>query len=193
VITIPSRAPINININPVQELRLGTSLTFTPIVQGPFPIVSYSWTPSEGLSCTDCPNPEVNPAVNTIYTLTVTDANGCTAEANVDVNLNTKREIYIPNAFSPNADDINDFFRVYSGPGVASISAFQIFDRWGNLVWEGNNLAPSPDGSDGWDGTYLGRPADPGVYVYAIEILFLDGRVITYRGDVALVNGLVKN
>lgn len=193
VITIPSRAPINININPVQELRLGTSLTFTPIVEGPFPIISYSWTPSEGLSCTDCPNPEVNPSVNTIYTLTVTDANGCTAEANVAVNLNTRREIYIPNAFSPNADDINDFFRVYSGPGVASINALQIYDRWGNLVWEGSNIAPSPDGSDGWDGTYLGRPADPGVYVYSIEILFLDGRVITYRGDVALVNGLVKN
>jgi len=45
----------------------------------------------------------------------------------------------------------------------------------------------------GWDGTYLGKPADPGVYVYAIEIVFLDDRVITYRGDVALINGLIKN
>jgi len=187
MIEVPTREAITITLAPNYEIRLGESLQLFPSVTGPFPITNYQWSPSEGLSCVDCANPEVTPGGNTTYTLIVTDANGCTATAITNVRTNTQRDIYIPNVFSPNGDEINDVFQVFSGPGVSRINSFMIFDRWGGLMWEGRNLLPSGEGSPGWNGKRNGRDAQPGVYAYKIEILFLDGRIITYRGDVSLV------
>jgi gliding motility-associated-like protein len=187
-IVVPERQQIDIVLAPTQEIRLGESLQLMPSITGPFPIVAYMWSPSEGLSCTDCPNPEVTPGGNTTYVLVVTDENGCTAQASTLVTTNTLREIYIPNAFSPDGNGINDVFRVYSGPGVSQINSFQIYDRWGNLLWEGRELAPSGGGSPGWDGSAKGRQVGLGVYAYKAEILFIDGRIITYRGDVAITS-----
>ncbi len=186
-IDVPTRQAIEITLAPDQEIRLGESLQLFPVISGPFPIVNYQWSPSEGLSCFNCPNPEVTPGGNTTYTLIVTDANGCTAAAITNIRTNTQRDIYIPNVFSPNGDEINDVFRVFSGPGVDLISSFQVFDRWGGLMWEGRNLLPSGEGSPGWNGRRNGQSAPVGVYAYKIDILFIDGRVITYRGDVTIV------
>ena len=61
-----------------------------------------------------------------------------------------------------------------------------IFDRWGAVLFEGRNL-PIGDLSSGWDGTYNGSVVDPGVYVYLIEVEFIDNRVFLYRGDITLV------
>ncbi|NBC24662.1 MAG: T9SS type B sorting domain-containing protein, partial [Bacteroidetes bacterium] len=186
-ITVPTQEAIEILLSPVQEIRLGESLQLFPTISGPSPIISYQWSPSQGLSCTDCPNPEVTPGGNTIYTLIVTDANGCTATAVTNVQTNTQRDIYIPNVFTPNGDEINDIFRVYSGPGVRQISSFQIYDRWGSLMWEGRNLPSTGEGSPGWNGRRNGQEAPTGVYAYKIDIQFLDGRIISYRGDITLV------
>jgi gliding motility-associated-like protein len=186
-IDVPTREAISITLAPNQEIRLGESLQLFPVISGPFPIVGYQWSPEEGLSCNDCPNPEVTPGGNTTYTLIVTDANGCTAAAVTNVRTNAQRDIYIPNVFSPNGDEINDVFQVFSGPGVDRLNSFQIFDRWGVLMWEGRNLLSSGEGSPGWNGRRNGQSAPAGVYAYKIEILFIDGRIITYRGDVTLV------
>ena len=186
-ISVPEREAIDITLNPNQEIRLGETLQLFPSASGEFPIVSYQWSPAEGLSCTDCQNPIVTPGGNMTYSLIVTDQNGCTASAITQIRTNTQRDIFIPNVFSPNGDEINDVFQVFSGPGVSRINSFMVFDRWGGLMWEGRNLLPSGQGSPGWNGERNGRDVQPGVYAYKIEILFLDGRIINYRGDVTLV------
>ncbi len=186
-IVVPTQEPIEIILAPNQEIRLGESLQLFPTINGPSPIISYQWSPAQGLSCSDCPNPEVTPGGNTTYTLLVTDLNGCTASAITNVRTNTQRDIYIPNIFSPNGDEINDVFQVFSGPGVRQLNSFQIYDRWGSLMWEGRNLMSSGEGSPGWDGRRNGQKVPPGVYAYKIDIEFLDGRIISYRGDVTLV------
>lgn len=188
LLTIPTREGIQIDLQEEIEIRLGDSLSLSPIVTSAAPIVSYSWAPANGLSCTDCPNPIASPGNSTTYTFMVTDENGCTASANIRVLINSRREVYIPNTFTPNADGINDEFRIYTGRGVNEIISFQVFDRWGTLIWEGRNLFPSENGSAGWDGTMNGKVLKPGVFTYFAEISFLDQRVILYKGDITLIS-----
>ena len=63
----------------------------------------------------------------------------------------------------------------------------QVFNRWGSLVYSSGTLPASNFGSGGWDGFYKNQKAEQGVYVYVIEVEFIDNRKFLYRGDVTLV------
>ena len=106
----------------------------------------------------------------------------------VFVELDANRNVYIPNIFSPNGDGRNDDFAVFACLGVKTITSARLFDRWGGLLYEGTLLDPAClNGTRLWDGSKNGETMPPGVYVYMIEIEFLDGVVLTYRGDVTLI------
>jgi gliding motility-associated-like protein len=110
------------------------------------------------------------------------------AEATVFVALDPNRNVYVPNIFSPNDDGVNDDFRVFTCRGVKSVNYARLYDRWGGLVYEADSLLPSClDGVKLWDGDKRGRPMPTGVYVYMIEITFLDDVTLLYRGDVTVV------
>ena len=129
------------------------------------------------------------PTQNVEYTLTVTDENGCQAIDDIFVEIDANRNIFIPNAFSPNMDGRNDDFRIYACTGVVGITKVNIFNRWGGLLFEQDNIPSSClDGTLLWNGqTPDGREVDPGVYVYTVEVLFIDGVTLLYRGDIAVV------
>ena len=146
----------------------------------------YAWTPPEGLSCADCPAPVASPAVPTTYLLVVTDTLGCTAQAEIVVDVDLNRRVFIPNTFSPNADGINDRFMVFAGPELLSVRSLRIYDRWGEKIFEGFDLRPN-DTSAGWDGTFRGRAMNPGVYAYLAELEFADGVLLVYHGSITLV------
>ena len=95
-------------------------------------------------------------------------------------------DLYIPNVFSPNFDGINDRAEVLAAEGVGLISYFRIFDRWGNLVFEAREV-PLGHSSGAWDGTNNGSPLPAGVYVYALEVRFLNGKTVQKAGDIVLV------
>ncbi|MEO0723478.1 MAG: gliding motility-associated C-terminal domain-containing protein [Bacteroidota bacterium] len=120
------------------------------------------------------------------YNLTIQDELGCQTDSTV-VLLEGNCPVYVPNAFSPNRDGVNDRFHVFSNgdPGTL-IQRYQIFDRWGELVFENTNFLPA-DQSQFWDGTFRGRTLGTGVYVYLIEVGYADGSVQVLSGDVALV------
>mgnify|MGYP005666498643 CR=1 FL=1 len=149
--------------------------------------VTFAWDP-EDVDCIniDCSQIRVMPVDRTTYTVTITDENGCTATDQVTVRVIKNRPIYIPNAISPNGDGVNDGFTIYSGPAAMSIKTFKIFSRWGSLVFETNDI-PTNDESLGWDGTFLGRPVNPGVFAFFAEVEFIDGEVVLYEGDVTVV------
>lgn len=187
---IDDPGPIEIAVfpeNPVVQLgdSLGLSLDIDNINN---PIASILWSNSGPLSCYDCPNPMAYNIQPSTYTVTVTDTAGCTSTIEVFVDVDTRRFVFIPNVFSPNRDGFNDVFRVFTGgDGVEMINSMRIYDRWGEQVFEMNNILPSEDGTDGWDGTYKGKMLMPGVYVYVVEVMFRDNAVLVYRGDVTLV------
>ncbi|HEX5112180.1 MAG TPA: gliding motility-associated C-terminal domain-containing protein, partial [Saprospiraceae bacterium] len=96
-------------------------------------------------------------------------------------------DYYLPNVFSPNDDGINDVFFVSSGPNsVGTVLDFRIYDRWGNLVFESKDGLPD-DPTAGWNGKMADKNLNPGVFVWVVEIQFLDGKEITAYGDVTLV------
>ncbi|MCF8236760.1 MAG: gliding motility-associated C-terminal domain-containing protein [Saprospiraceae bacterium] len=147
--------------------------------------VSYEWSDQDSILCLGCPQLTITPATNRLITLKVTDQNGCIAEAVVEIRVIIRRRVYIPNSFSPNFDGINDIFSVHGGDVVERVQTMAIFDRWGNDLFQVKDI--SADGIAGWDGMYRGKPMDPGVYVYVVEIAFKDGSVRLYKGDVQIM------
>ncbi len=96
-------------------------------------------------------------------------------------------KVYVPNAFSPNSDGINDEFTAYTEDGAGVILQMSIFHRWGGLVFERLEFAPN-DPRLGWNGKWpSGKPAEAGVYTYLIKINLINGDTRTLAGDVVLV------
>jgi len=147
--------------------------------------LAYSWSPAEGLSCTDCPTPITQVSQNTTYTVTVTNADGCQEQQAIAVEVGGDSGVYVPNAFSPNSDGVNDFFRPYASDCVREIVYFRVFDRWGNFVFEVAGVPP--DIADlHWDGTFRGQPVKPGVFAWTLKVVYENGRIHQLSGDVQL-------
>lgn len=126
------------------------------------------------------------------YILSIVDGDDCLYEKTFDLsaissNVNDCAPIYIPNSFSPNKDGVNDVFSIFFSPssGIENIISFQVYNRWGGLVFEQRNFLPD-NGNIGWDGDYKGQPLNAGVYVYQINLAFDDGRTLLLSGDVTL-------
>lgn len=122
----------------------------------------FSWEPPTGLSSTTIQNPVANPMDTTIYVVTVTDKNGCVNSDTVIINAKGEITIDFPNAFSPNGDGLNDtYYPIIQGSGV--LINYQIFNRWGEMVYEG------VPGTSGWDGTFNGSESAVGSYAITIN------------------------
>ncbi len=147
---------------------------------------SFEWGQPGLLSCTDCLEPWVQPTTITTFTIVVKDQNGCKAEDLVRVIVQKSDAVYIPNAFSPNLDNLNDFFTVYADRKVSKVKSLRIFDRWGKLMFERFDFQPN-NGPLGWDGKLDGRPLDPAVFVYWAAVEYFDGRTEMFMGDVTLM------
>jgi gliding motility-associated-like protein len=151
------------------------------------PFARYTWTPTTGLSCADCPNPIVTVGTNITYTLQVTSPLGCSASDTVSFRVVCVQaeQVYIPNAFSPDGDGVNDVFMV-RGKGLTRVKSFRVFNRFGQVVFERQNFPPN-DPAHGWNGTINGVPASPDVYVYVAELLCTGGASYFQKGNVTLV------
>jgi hypothetical protein len=150
------------------------------------------WSPPDGLSCTDCLNPEVISPGTTEYTLTITDANGCSSQDFVVVTTNIIRPIYFPNVITPTTNGANSSFVLGLGPQAEIIEEFNVYDRWGNLVYTCNDIEPN-DGDRTWDGVFgdcdgpFEGDVEVGTYAWLASIRFIDDVVITYSGDVTVL------
>ncbi|MEP6595191.1 MAG: PKD domain-containing protein [Ginsengibacter sp.] len=140
----------------------------------------YIWTPAIGLSNAGSYNPVARLSNNQQYVVKAIAA-GCFDTDTINVKVyKIEPGLYVPNAFTPGNDGINDVFRPLP-IGMKSITYFRVFNRWGLLMYS------STKSEKGWDGTYKGKPQDPGVYVWMVEgIDYLDKR-ITRKGSVVLI------
>jgi len=107
-----------------------------------------------------------------------TNSNGCIEEAVVEY-LIDPAGINFPNAFTPNGDDTNDTFRP-TVTGVGTLDELLVFNRWGQLVYEGSD-------PNGWDGRFDGENAPAEVYVYRAVFIFPGGDKEEFKGDVTLI------
>ncbi len=175
---------LQINLIKTISLKNGQTLSIHPILN--FVPWSVSWSPSDGLSCSDCLSPTILGIRDQIYTVTILDRNGCMVIANTQVILDQLSNIYVPNIFSPNDDQINDYFFVIGDEGIERIELLTIYDRWGEKVFEEHDFEPN-NPLNGWDGLFKGSPLNSGVYIYQIVARKKDGTLISLHGDVSLI------
>jgi len=173
-----------IDLGPDLSIDLGDSIML-PLNHNNNPV--FAWTDPFGnsLSCFNCFRPYARPYFDVSYEVAVTDEFGCTLREQINIEVSKDRKIYIPNAFSPNFDGINDIFFI-QGKGFGIIRNFRIFNRWGALVYGVNDVDINAT-SSGWDGRFNGKLLDPGILVYFAEIEFLDGLVERFEGDFLLL------
>ncbi|WP_421796249.1 gliding motility-associated C-terminal domain-containing protein [Haliscomenobacter sp.] len=183
-ITIQSPRSLSLELGPDTTLRRGAKVTFKPQLN--FNPSQISWSPPSGLTSAQSLNAQAEPAFTTTYTLQLSDSAGCKVSDKIQVLVAGQVEAYFPNAFSPNGDEVNDYFSGYGGDEIEALEYLRIFDRWGNLVFEGINI-PVDDPTKGWDGTSRGQPSPIGLYVFSSVVRLKNGSTYSKAGEVNLV------
>ncbi|MBI5914012.1 MAG: gliding motility-associated C-terminal domain-containing protein [Bacteroidetes bacterium] len=183
---LAARQEMLLELGESHDIKYGERINFAP-VYFPFDNVVFNWAPTDGLSCSDCPNPVATPVETITYHLEMTDTAGCSIADFVNVAVRKSRDIYIPNTFSPNHDGVNDFFFPYGGLEIVAVRSMFVFDRWGGKIFEASETF-SPNNADaGWDGLAKNKPADTGTYLYTMNVEFIDGEIILFSGEVNLM------
>lgn len=174
----------NITLTDEVVVQLGDTLTM-PVTYSNVDNLQFNWSPVAGLSCSTCPFPIIIGEESQTYIVEITDVFGCSTSESIDVDVRTEC-VFIPNAFSPNGDDNNDRFTIFTCSRIQEIDLFQVYDNWGELVFEATNFTPN-DEELGWDGNFKGEYMNNGVFVYLFKIRIPNQGVVVYKGDVTLI------
>jgi gliding motility-associated-like protein len=170
---------INASATPAVVLA-GTNvqLNASPVNAG----YNYSWTPNLGLSNANIHNPTAFIETTTTYYVTVAEGD-CLQQDSVTVRVVDficgRPTVYVPNAFTPNLDQANDWLYV-RGNFITELN-FKVFDRWGELVFE------TQDQSIGWNGYYKGKKVDPAVFVYYLRTVCEGGEIYFEEGNITVL------
>lgn len=180
----PSNSAVAFSTDTI-EVTLGDSVLLEAKLINVDSLSEINWTGSGVVRCNTCPASFVIPDKSGgLFTITVKDQFGCEYTASVFIKV--KQHFYVPNVFSPNGDNINDYFNLISDSSVERIDVLNIFDRWGDLLYEYHDFAPN--GFQGaWDGNVNGQKALPGVYIYLFQFKDKAGDLHHLSGDLSLI------
>ncbi|MFK7983001.1 MAG: gliding motility-associated C-terminal domain-containing protein [Saprospiraceae bacterium] len=183
---IISEEPISVDLGEDIIINLGDYIDLIPITNA-IGQLQYVWSNrGQTITCpTDCSALEERPFFDTQYEVQIISQSGCMATSTVNIAVTKERDIFIPNVFSPNLDGINDKFYIM-GKGYAQILVFQVFDRWGNVVFS-QNQGSINDENIGWDGSTDGKNVENGVFSYYAKVIYLDEIEESFYGDVTLI------
>lgn len=186
-ITIEQPEELTVSIPDNLIFELGDSSQLSPKINGGTGDLIYSWSPADStlLSCLDCPDPIVKATFQTSFRLTVIDENNCRARAGTTVIVTKDRKVFVPTGFTPNTDGKNDKLVIH-GEEETTVKTFRVFDRWGELVYQQDDFMVN-DLKIGWDGNFRNQEAPAGVYVWYLEVEFVDGVSELYKGETTLI------
>jgi len=184
VLVIQSNLPQVSIMSPI-DIYLGDSVLLLPETFHDKSLY-FAWSPTTGLNCDSCPSTYAQPYQSIEYQIEVEDSLHCSSTTTLQINVLDVRRVFLPNVFSPNGDGENDDLIVGLGRGVEKVKSARVFDRWGALLNERNDIPFAPEITI-WNGVFRGKVALPGVFVVAVEVLFYDGQSRWFYGDVTLV------
>lgn len=186
--TIIQESGVSVSLPETISTQWGESITLEPIIsQDTSTLLSFGWDVSSQLECEKCLNNEFLANESEVLAFRVVDDMGCDDEALVRIIVDQRVPIYIPNAFSPDGDGFNDLFTIFGDADrVIDIAQFQVFDRWGNVVFAEKDF-PINNPALGWDGTFRGKVLNSNVFVYQIEVRLQNGETTLLTGDILLV------
>lgn len=141
---------------------------------------SYNWSPSFGLN-----NPFIKDPLSIInrdvtYIVTARNAAGCEATDDIKIRVFQGPEIYVPNAFTPNGDGLNDVFRPTCA-GIRELKYFSVFNRYGQMVFTTTKVG------EGWNGIFKGEKQNAGGFTWIAEAIDYKGNTITRKGIAVLI------
>jgi len=180
--------PIEVDLGPDIRILFGRDTQLLALVTNARGLTQYAWTLADStwLSCLDCRNPSVySLEFPTYFEVAVTDSLGCRATDQILVTVEKYRKVFVPTGFTPNEDFINDLLLVH-GQSNSKALDFRVYDRWGELVFQLKDFAFNDD-TKGWDGNFRNQPCDPGVYVWVLEVEYVDGVREVYKGNTTLI------
>ncbi len=183
--TVPEPLELTLSLGPDTTIHLGDNLLLQPLLNFSG-VASFVWSPNQFLDPPGSLMPLASPTQTIRYTLLVTDSMGCTARDEILIIVDKEKRVYIPNIISPNSDGFNDLLTVYGAKEVALVRSMRIYDRWGDLLFENLNFLPN-DEQFGWGGKAKGQDVSPGVYVYVVEMEYVNGETEVFAGDVTVV------
>ncbi len=173
---VPGALRPQLNLFSDTTIIIGDSLLLDPNIS--VALDTAWWSPPLGLRTPDQQTTIARPSSSSTYQLNLITVDGCRFTERVAITVDERLPVYAPTAFSPNGDNVNDFYQLEYGDRVVALTTFQVFDRWGNMVHEG---------PDGWDGNLDGRRAQIGVYVFYATVQLTDGSERFVKGDFVLM------
>ncbi len=169
-----------------QSVHLGDEISVNALTNvSASEIVALNWSPEDVVDCPGCMELNFQPLVTTTITAFIEDIRGCQTEHEITIIVDKERQVFIPNAFSPNDDGVNDELVIFAGKDVAQVRSFRIFNRWGSPVFERTNFQPN-DPAFGWKGKTT-KMMNSNTFIYAAEIEFIDGVTKLFTGDFVLL------
>jgi gliding motility-associated-like protein len=188
-VTVNVTPPLLVIVNPIDTIGyFGDSIRIKANSIG----TSYTWTPTVGLSNPNIQSPLVFVTTDRIYKVTATTAAGCSGEGLFKLRAYKGPDIYVPTAFTPNGDGLNDRVRPFS-VGIEKLNYFRIFDRWGQLMYEYKGEKRGPvvysmlESKIGWDGTFKGLELNTGTFVWLAEGVTKQGKIVFRKGSITLI------
>ncbi len=144
---------------------------------------AYIWMPKEYVDQTTSAIPYATPPKTTPFVLTYTnDLTGCSSTDTVIVSVRECEEIFVPNAFTPNGDQVDDYFMILNPNAFYRLVRLEVYNRWGEILYSTNDK-----NSKGWDGKYKGVPQEVGTYMYSIIADCGGKQNVQLKGDVSLI------
>jgi gliding motility-associated-like protein len=142
----------------------------------------YSWTPSDYLDNPSVGNPWVTfpDTGRYTYVVDISTETGCQALDTINIWVVKSGSFFLPTAFSPNGDGLNDVFKPIL-VGYPNMEYLRVYNRWGQQVFITSNVF------NGWDGTVKGKPAGVGTYFWEVSVINIDGKREYKKGDVTLI------
>ena len=187
-ITLHEGLDLDIDVGPDHYIDLGESVQLEAVINIPDSLVDeVVWTPfNNTLSCHECLDPIATPFETTVYTATLIDIFGCMDSESLTIFVDRNTKVYAPNVFSPNGDGTNDVWTLFSGNQLDNIDEIYVYNRWGELVWENQNVVPG-NLEMGWDGTFKGESVNPAVFAWYAKVTLIDGTKRLLKGDVTVI------
>jgi len=187
VFEVPEAEVFYIDLDPELTIRFGQNKTLTFDTDlDDSEIGLIEWTNDEGEILGINRDLEFVGEPTEYINLRVENQNGCEAIAQVRVDLSYEVDIYYPNVFSPNGDGNNDLFILYNNGLPEMADDLKIFDRFGELIYKSDQTEFN-ETKVGWNGTFNGKPCQPGVYVFILQYTLMNGRTKTLSGSITLV------
>jgi len=176
---------VDVIIHPLPEVYAGedtliygnTSATLNGTTNG----ISWFWYPGTHLDNPFDLQTIATPPASQYYTLFAISEYGCQNTDSVFVEVNPDIFLLVPTAFSPNADGVNDLFRIVRYFNIRTLQSFSVWNRWGEKVWETQDL------NSGWDGTFRGAVQPVGTYIWEIEATSGNGKAVNRSGEMTLI------